>query len=190
MAGIALLLKRAFAFIVRPLRAQTSRSIKFPLSLKTDFQQWNSSHRANIKLDMVEKIRTIVPMKIIADANTFIAVALNEPEKEKIIRLTEGHDLISPDVLPFEIGNALTAMMKRNVLKKDEVISAWEMIQQIPVDLRHTNIKSALRIAIEFRIYAYDAYFLECADNLRSPLLTLDIGMQRVAREMGIKILE
>jgi len=129
-------------------------------------------------------------MKIIADTNTFIAVALNEPEKGRIIRLTESHDLIAPDVLPFEIGNALTAMMKKSALKKEEVASAWEVVQQIPVDLRHTDIKSALKIAIKFNIYAYDAYFLECADNLRSPLLTLDLGMQRVAREIGITILE
>jgi predicted nucleic acid-binding protein len=129
-------------------------------------------------------------MKIIADTNTFIAVALNEPEKHKIIKLTEGHELIAPDVLPFEIGNALTAMMKKDILKKDEVESAWEIIQQIPVDLRHTDIKSALGIAIKFNIYAYDAYFLKCAENLHSPLLTLDLGMQGVAREMGITILE
>ena len=129
-------------------------------------------------------------MKIIADTNTFIAVALNEFEKGRIIRLTEGHDLIAPDVLPFEIGNALTAMMKKNALKKEEVTSAWEVVQQIPVDLRRTDIKSALKIAIKFNIYAYDAYFLECADKLRSPLLTLDLGMKRVAREIGITILE
>ena len=129
-------------------------------------------------------------MKIIADTNTFIAVALNEPEKGKIIQLTEGHDLIAPDVLPFEIGNALTAMMKKNALKKEEVESAWEVVQKIPVDLRLTAIKPALSIAIKFNLYAYDAYFLQCAKNLHSPLLTLDLGMQRVAREMGITILE
>jgi len=129
-------------------------------------------------------------MKIIADTNTFIAVALNEPEKGRIIRLTKGHDLIAPDVLPFEIGNALTTLMKKSVLKKEEVVSVWELIRQIPVDLRHTDIQSALKIAIKFNIYAYDAYFLECAFNLRSPLLTLDLGMQRVAREIGITILE
>jgi predicted nucleic acid-binding protein len=129
-------------------------------------------------------------MKIIADTNTFIAVALNEPEKAKIIQLTEGHELIAPDVLPFEIGNALTAMMKKNTLRKEEVESAWEIVQQIPVDLRHTDIKSALSIAIKFNLYAYDAYFLKCAENLHSPLLTLDHGMQRVAQEMGITILE
>ena len=92
--------------------------------------------------------------------------------------------------IEFEIGNALTAMMKKSSLKKEDVISAWEVVQQIPVDLRHTDIKSALRIAIKFNIYAYDAYFLECAENLRSPLLTLDIGLKRVARELGITILE
>jgi predicted nucleic acid-binding protein len=129
-------------------------------------------------------------MKIIADTNAFIAVALNEPEKDKIVRLTEGHELIAPDVLPFEIGNALTALMKKNALKKEELVSAWEIVQQIPVDLRQTNIKAALDIAIRFNLYAYDAYFLECAENLRSPLLTLDLGMQKVAREIGITILE
>jgi len=129
-------------------------------------------------------------MKIIADTITFIAVSLNEPEKDSIIQLTQRHDLIAPDILPFEIGNALTAMMKKSSLKKEDVISAWEVVQQIPVDLRHTDIKSALRIAIKFNIYAYDAYFLECAENLRSPLLTLDIGLKRVARELGITILE
>ena len=135
-------------------------------------------------------IRTIVLMKIVADTNTFIAVALNEPEKDKIIQLTEGHDVIAPEVLPFEIGNALTAMMKKKVLEKDDVESAWEIVQQIPVDLRQTDIKSALSIAIKFNLYAYDAYFLRCAEILRSPLLTLDSGMQRIARQMGITIWE
>jgi predicted nucleic acid-binding protein len=79
---------------------------------------------------------------------------------------------------------------EKNALKKEEVESAWEIIQQIPVDLRQTDIKSALSIAIKFNLYAYDAYFLRCAENLRSPLLTLDFGRQRVAREMGITILE
>ena len=135
-------------------------------------------------------MRTIVLVKIIADTNTFIAVALNEPEKGKIIGLTEGHELIAPDVLPFEIGNALTAMMKKNTLKKEEVESAWDIIQQIPVELRQTNIRYALCIAIKYNLSAYDAYFLECAQYHRCPLLTLDVGMRKVAHKMGIRILE
>jgi predicted nucleic acid-binding protein len=129
-------------------------------------------------------------MKIIADTNTFLAVALNEPEKDLIIQLTENCDLVSPEVLPFEIGNALTAMLKKGSLKPDEVASSWEIVQRIPVDLRSVNIKSALKIATEFNIYAYDAYFLECSHDLRCPLLTLDRGMKRIAVKMGITILE
>jgi predicted nucleic acid-binding protein len=129
-------------------------------------------------------------MKIVADTNTFIAVALNEPEKDMIISLTEGHDLIAPEVLPFEIGNALTAMMKRNALTSDEVILAWNMVQYIPVDLRRIDIGAALNIATQYNIYAYDAYFLECARNLRSTLLTLDQQMKGIARKIGIQIME
>ena len=129
-------------------------------------------------------------MKIVADTNTFLAVALNEPEKDLIIRLTESCDLVSPEVLPFEIGNALTAMLKKGSLQASEVALSWEIIQQIPVELRSINMKSALKIAVKFNIYAYDAYFLECANSLRSPLLTLDRGMKRIAKEMGIALLE
>ncbi len=129
-------------------------------------------------------------MKIIADTNTFIAVALNEPEKNKIIQLTEGCDLAAPDVLPFEIGNALTAMMKKGTLRPDEIQTSWETIQHIPVELRRIDFKTALDFAAKCNIYAYDAYFLECALSLKCPLITLDRGMQRIAREMGIMLLE
>lgn len=129
-------------------------------------------------------------MKIIADTNTFIAVALNEPEKDMIIRLTEGHDLLAPEVLPFEIGNALTAMMKRNALRAEEVIAAWEMVERIPVDLRRIDVGAALKIATKYNIYAYDAYFLECALSLHSPLLTLDRQMKEIAEKIGIPVRE
>ena len=129
-------------------------------------------------------------MKIIADTNTFIAVALNEPEKSNIIQLTEGCDLAAPDVLPFEIGNALTAMMKKGTLQTDQLQESWDIIQQIPVELRRIDIKSALNVAVKFNIYAYGAYFLECAGSLKCPIITLDQGMQTIARNMGILVVE
>jgi hypothetical protein len=45
-------------------------------------------------------------MKLIVDANIFLAVVLNEPEKDRIIEKTLGIELISPVILPYEIGNA------------------------------------------------------------------------------------
>ncbi len=129
-------------------------------------------------------------MKIIADTNTFLAVTLNEPERDKIIKLTLGHDLIAPNILPFEIGNALSAMLKRNRLEPDDLLSVWDATQQIPVDLRSINIRDAIKIASKFNIYAYDAYFLVCAISLRCPLITLDRRMIEVAQSLGIQIME
>jgi predicted nucleic acid-binding protein len=129
-------------------------------------------------------------MKIVADTNIFIAVVLNEPEKKTIVNLTEGHVLIAPEVLPFEIGNALTAMVKRKALLADEAVLAWDAIQHIPVDLRRIDIAAAMKIAMQHNIYAYDAFFLECALNQRSPLLTLDRQMRELAGKIGIQIME
>ena len=129
-------------------------------------------------------------MKIVADTNTFIAVALEEPEKRQIIRFTVGKELVAPEVLPFEVGNALTAMVKKRVLDPNEIISAWDAVQIIPVELRRIDIQAALGIAVRFNIYAYDAYFIECAVSLRCPILTLDCRMKMVARDIGIRILE
>lgn len=129
-------------------------------------------------------------MKIVADTNTFLAVALDEPEKSLIIDLTLGHELLAPEVLPFEIGNALTAMMKKHVLEPDELVPAWDAVRQIPVELRQVDFQDALRLAGRYSIYAYDAYVLGCAMATRSPLLTLDRGLKAVARDAGVEVLE
>ena len=128
-------------------------------------------------------------MNIIADTSTFLAVTLYEPERDKIIDLTKGHDLVAPAILPFEIGNALSAMLKRRKIEANNLLSVWDAIQQIPVDLRSINIRNALKIASQFNIYAYDAYFLECAVSLQSPLITLDQRMNNVAESLGVHVI-
>ena len=129
-------------------------------------------------------------MKIIADTNIFLAVALNEPEKKNIIRLTTGSDIISPEILPYEIGNALSAMVKRKRITKKEALAAQVAADLIPVRLIDADIPNALEIALNFNIYAYDAYFLHVAQTFSCPLMTLDKRMMQVANEMNIEILE
>lgn len=129
-------------------------------------------------------------MKIVADTNTFLAVALDEPEKKEIIALTIGHELIAPEVLPFEIGNALFSLVRRNRLTREEALLAWTACLAIPVDLRAIDIEKALTIAIKNNIYAYDAYFIECTTSLLCSLLTLDRHLKTVCQDHGIKILE
>ncbi len=129
-------------------------------------------------------------MKIVADANIFLAVVLEETFRSSIIQLTQGAELVAPEVLPFEIGNALSSLLRRGRIDPATLFEAWRAIQIIPVELRSVDMMLALEITAQYRIYAYDAYFLSCALMLRRPLLTLDRKMQKVAQDMGIKIME
>lgn len=129
-------------------------------------------------------------MTLVADTNILLAAALDEPEKANIVRLTQGADAAAPEILPYEIGNALTAMCKRRRITPQEAVRAHGITKQIPIRLIAVDIGRALEIALRCDIYAYDAYFLECARSLSCPLLTLDRQMQRIAASLGIEILE
>jgi len=129
-------------------------------------------------------------MKTISDTNIFLAVALEEESKPRIIEITDGCSLYAPEILYYEIGNALSAMVKRRQIEAGDVQAIYSITQQIPVNLAKVSIPKALEIAIEHNIYAYDAYFLEVAQTLSSPLLTLDARLKAVAQTMGIETLE
>nr|VFJ97196.1 MAG: Predicted nucleic acid-binding protein, contains PIN domain [Candidatus Kentron sp. LFY] len=129
-------------------------------------------------------------MNLVVDTNILLAVALDEPERVNIIDLGLGFSAISPGILPYEIGNALTAMVKRGRLSESEAIAAFDITRTIPVRLIECNIRKALDIAMEFDIYAYDAYFLQCAQSTRSPLITLDGRMKTVAKNLNITVLD
>jgi len=129
-------------------------------------------------------------MNIVSDTNIFLAVALDEPEKGRIIQLTSELDAIAPEILPYEIGNALSAMIKRKQITNEEALSAQKTVGLIPVRLVSVDIQQALKLAIEFNIYAYDAYFLQCAKAMSYPLITLDKRMKQVATKLNIAVLE
>jgi predicted nucleic acid-binding protein len=129
-------------------------------------------------------------MDLTVDTNIFLAVALNEPEKQGIINISSGYNAVSPEILSYEIGNALSAMVRRHRLTESEALSAFNVTKNIPVKLIECNILKSLEIAIKFNIYAYDAYFLQCALSSNSQLITLDKRMKAVAEELNIKVLE
>ncbi len=148
---------------------------------------------ADLSVTALDKKRgscTIVYVNIVADTNIFLAVVLDEPEKDRIIQLTSETDPIAPEILPYEIGNALSAMIKRKQITQDEALSAQKAASVIPVRLINVDVLSALKLAIECNIYAYDAYFLHCAKSLSHPLITLDKRMKKIAAELNIAVLE
>jgi predicted nucleic acid-binding protein len=127
-------------------------------------------------------------MEIIADASAFLAVVLDETDRKWVIEKTSGLALISPEVLPYEIANALTAMKKRGRLTEREALKAFNMSQSIPVRLVPIKIHDALKVAIKFNIYAYDAFYMQCCLEMKLPLISLDNRMCEVAKSLSIKV--
>jgi predicted nucleic acid-binding protein len=52
------------------------------------------------------------------------------------------------------------------------------------------DLANALSLARQSGLYAYDAYFLDCASRHAVPLLTLDRDLRQAAKAIGIRLLE
>lgn len=118
-----------------------------------------------------------------------MAVIMDEPEREKVIKITKGAEIFSPYVVSFEVANALTKMMKRKIIDRENMINAFRYFKKIAIMPTEVDIEKALEIAWEYKIYAYDAYYLETAKRLGLPLLAFDGEMNRIGKAMGIDIL-
>ncbi|MDR3049389.1 MAG: type II toxin-antitoxin system VapC family toxin [Elusimicrobiota bacterium] len=129
-------------------------------------------------------------MEILIDASALLAVVLNEAEKQKIVKLTQGDEICCPEIVPYEVGNALSAMLKRHRLNEEQIIKSFNLFELFFLHYVEVDIAAALKIAIKHNIYAYDAYYLEAAFRLKLPLLTLDSAMKNKANGLKIEILE
>jgi predicted nucleic acid-binding protein len=129
-------------------------------------------------------------MKFVVDASVLMAVIANEPEKEQLVEITKGADLIAPASIPWEIGNAFSAMLKRNRVTLEQALKAISIYQQIPVRYVDVEVGEAIKIAAEHKMYAYDAYLLRCAEKYKAKLLTLDKRLIEIAREMKLQVVE
>jgi predicted nucleic acid-binding protein len=129
-------------------------------------------------------------VQITTDASILIAVVGNEPSRARAIELTTGHSLVAPSSVHWEVGNALSAMVKRQRISLAQAASCVDAYLQIPIKLVSVDLKQSLALVQQFRMYAYDAYLLVCAMNLGTPLLSLDEPLKSAAQSLGIEVLE
>lgn len=129
-------------------------------------------------------------MNITIDTSALIAVIVDEPEREKIIEVTIGNELIAPSSIPWEIGNAFSAMFKQGRLDFTEAKKGLEIFESIPIRYVKTDFVNSISIAKQANIYAYDAYLLDCATRMSVPILTLDKKLRTIATSLKIQVIE
>lgn len=127
---------------------------------------------------------------IVIDASALIAVVTNEPEKANLIQLTQNVDLITPHSVHWEIGNAFSAMLKRNRIQVSDALQAIEAYLSIPIRFVDVELDEVVKLANTLNIYAYDAYLIRAAIKYKSPLLSLDQSLMNSAKSVKAQIVE
>ena len=127
--------------------------------------------------------------ELVIDASCILEYLLNQENKDSIVAKVANSKLIAPTCLPFEIGNAISKLIKRGLISIYEGVSVFHEYARIPIRFIEPEITSTILIAGENKTYAYDAYYVNIAEQMSLPLFTLDEQMQRIASSRGIKCL-
>jgi len=129
-------------------------------------------------------------MDIVIDASAILAVILGEPERDRVVASASGHNLVGPGSIPWEIGNAFSSMLRQRRVDLEEARRGLAILQSVPIRYVAVDLENAISIAHAKGLYAYDAYYLDCALRHGAPLLTLDRPLHRAAESLGVHVLE
>jgi predicted nucleic acid-binding protein len=129
-------------------------------------------------------------MAVVIDTSAVIAVAANEPIKPRLIELTRGETLTAAATLPWEVGNAVSAMFKQRRISLAQGLELVRQFREIPVQLVEVSLEDSIRLAENLNIYAYDAYVIQCAKQTGQRVLSLDGGLKEAARRAGVAVVE
>lgn len=129
-------------------------------------------------------------MDIVVDASVIIAVIAGEPQRDRLIERTIGADLLAPHSVHWEVGNAFSAMLRRNRVQLGQVLQAIAIYKTIPIRFVDVELEESLQLAGALDIYAYDAYLIRCALKYNAPLITLDKNLITVAQRAQARIIE
>ena len=120
-------------------------------------------------------------MKYVLDSCVAFKWVVTENFSDNAIRLRDEyknglHDLVAPDILPFEIGNALTRAERQKRIKAPDGWALWLSVMAdkpslhpaLPLMLRAYAISSSERIGI------YDCLYVALAERENCELVTSD----------------
>lgn len=120
-------------------------------------------------------------MRYVLDASVALEWVLTEPDSDVADRLRDDfrkgvHDLIAPDVFPFEVGHALTRAERRGLIPAgsaephllDVRTTAPRIHAGLPLLLR------AMALSSQHRIGVYDCLYVALAEQQGCELVTAD----------------
>lgn len=135
-------------------------------------------------------------MPIVLDANLLVVMMTNDTRGPAVHsqvqeRINADVSLHAPYLLPYEITNAMTRVIKAGALPVEQLPDEWSLLDQIPVTYHQLDIHGpeVVRIALQLqRSSAYDAAYVALAEDLEAELWTLDGPLARNAASLGFPV--
>ena len=123
---------------------------------------------------------------IVIDASCILEFLLNQESKNLVVEKVGNYQLVAPQCMPYEIGNAVSKLMKRKLISIFDGVAVYHEFSRIPLRLVEPDIPDSIMIAGNTESYAYDSYYISVAKRLGMPLFTLDEEMKKNAVSQGI----
>ncbi len=130
-------------------------------------------------------------MIVVVDASVATMWYLPQTNSEQAIGLLgSGHDLVAPDLIRIEVGNALLRGLRRKELHPEETMKAIRSLLPEAVRLLPTSaeqVEASLEIAVEHGGAVYDAIYIALARTLDAPISTNDMELAATARKANVQ---
>ena len=125
-------------------------------------------------------------MKYVLDSSVAFKTVVAERDSPRAIQLLEDfallqHELIAPDVFPYELAHALTRAERQQRIARGDALIHWATIMGSPPHLihDHTLIGRGIEIASHFQIGVYDCVYVALAERENCEMVTADTKLVR-----------
>jgi len=128
-----------------------------------------------------------------------IAAALGLPDEnsataEAFLSVMQLEKVWIPTLWWHEIGNVLIAARRRGRITDNDTSGLMQLYGALPV---HTDtaygsdlMERVHCLAMNYKLSAYDAAYLELAERKQAGMATLDTGLHKAARACGVKVFQ
>jgi len=117
----------------------------------------------------------------VLDASAFGAVLFGEPDAAKVAEQLHSARLVAPSLLYFELASICLKKLKRHPDKRDQILSAYHLRNQIGVAELEIDFDDVIVLAETRGLTVYDASYLHLAHKLDAGLITLDKQLAQAA---------
>ena len=85
---------------------------------------------------------------IVIDASGILEFLLNQQNKDFVINKIGNNTLVAPTCLPFEIGNAISKLIRRNLISAFDGVAIFHEFAKIPTIILNTASRKFVSIKI------------------------------------------